>query len=180
MITYGVVLAAGAGLRFGGPKAPYLYKGERLVDTAVANLRSGGCDRVIVVLGAWFGEVRNADEILLNPEWESGLSTSLAVAIKHVLETPADRICLTLVDLPGLTPQAVAKVLASKSELAQATYRKAPTHPVLLNRVHWTPLLTSLAGDEGARKYLRQHDEQVEKIAIDDLAIGEDLDFQPT
>lgn len=180
MITYGVVLAAGAGLRFGGPKAPYVYEGERLVDRAVANLRNGGCDRVIVVLGAWVGEVPGADEVLLNPDWEEGLSTSLATAIEGVIDSTADRIALTLVDLPGLTPLAVSRVLASKSELAIATYKDAPTHPVLLSRVHWLPILTSLGGNSGAREYLKAHERLVERIAIDDLAVGEDLDFQPT
>ena len=180
MDTYGVVLAAGAGLRFGGPKAPYLYKGERLVDRAVANLKAGGCDRVWVVLGAWVGQVPGADEILVNPDWEEGLSTSLTVAIKRAIDSIADRLCITLVDLPGITPMAVTRILASKRELAQATYRGAPTHPVLLSHAHWMPLLASLAGDAGARNYLNTHHNDVEQIAIDDLAVGDDLDFQPT
>ncbi|MGA1145657.1 MAG: NTP transferase domain-containing protein, partial [Candidatus Nanopelagicales bacterium] len=49
----GVVLAAGEGKRFGGPKAPFEYDGERLVDRAVRVLREAGCDPVFVILGAW-------------------------------------------------------------------------------------------------------------------------------
>ena len=69
----GVALAAGAGVRFGGPKAPFSYQGIRLVDRAVANLRLGGCESVAVVLGAWIGQVPDADEILINPNWENGI-----------------------------------------------------------------------------------------------------------
>lgn len=180
MNTLGVVLAAGAGVRFGGPKAPYLNEGVRLVDRAVANLRFGGCDRVMVVLGAWVGEVPDADEILFNPHWESGISTSLALALEIAIESVADRICVTLVDLPGLNATAIARILATTSELATATYREAPTHPVLLTRAHWAPLLASLSGDTGARNYLQGREGLVERIAIDDIAIGDDLDFQPT
>lgn len=43
----GVVLAAGEGRRFGGPKAPYVLHGERLVDRAVRVLQQGGCDFLI-------------------------------------------------------------------------------------------------------------------------------------
>jgi len=38
----GVVLAAGEGRRFGGPKAPYVHEGERLVDRSVRLLREAG------------------------------------------------------------------------------------------------------------------------------------------
>ena len=39
MTTAGLVLAAGAGVRFGGPKAPVVVDGERLVDRAARLLR---------------------------------------------------------------------------------------------------------------------------------------------
>lgn len=178
--TLGFVLAAGAGVRFGGPKAPYVYKGERLVDRAVSILRSGGCDQVFVVLGAWVGDVPDADAVLVNHEWEEGISTSLKVALEHALKLPAERICITLVDLPGLNSRAIEKVLASQGELVQATYRNEPTHPVVIGRAHWRNLLDSLSGHTGASNYLKAHADVVEKIAIDDVAVGDDLDFQPT
>ncbi len=180
MITYGVVLAAGAGKRFGGPKAPFLFEGERLVDRAVSTLQRGGCTKVLVVLGAWVGEVPAADEVLINADWPEGLSASLALAIEAVTNSPADRICVTLVDLPGLTAAAVARVLAAENELVSALYQGAPTHPVLIGRAHWGALLATLNGDRGARQYLAAHDDAVSKIEISDLASGEDLDYQPT
>ena len=180
MKTMGVALAAGAGVRFGGPKAPFSYQGIRLVDRAVANLRLGGCESVAVVLGAWIGQVPDADEILINPNWENGIASSLRVAIEYAIASVYERICLTLVDLPGLTPTAFTRVLASESGLATATYKGAPTHPVVITREHWSPVLDSLAGDTGARNYLRDRRWLVDEIAIDDIAVGDDLDFQPT
>ena len=65
----GVVLAAGAATRFGGGKAVARYQGERLVDRAVATLTAGGCDRVLVVVGAQdVGAVHHAI-LVLNPDW---------------------------------------------------------------------------------------------------------------
>jgi CTP:molybdopterin cytidylyltransferase MocA len=180
MSTLGVVLAAGVGVRFGGPKAPYVYKGERLVDRAVATLRAGGCDRVLVVLGSWIGEVPSADEVLINPDWSIGISTSLALALGRAESSSAYRLCIMLVDLPGITAAAVKRILASTSELATATYGGAPSHPVMVTRPHWAALAHSLSGDSGARKYLKQHQACVDEIAIDDIAVGDDLDFQPT
>ena len=48
----GVVLAAGAGRRFGGPKALAILAGRRLVDRATETLTAGGCGAVVVVAGA--------------------------------------------------------------------------------------------------------------------------------
>ena len=48
----GLVLAAGAGSRFGRPKAVVELDGERLVDRAVRVLRAGGISRTYVVSGA--------------------------------------------------------------------------------------------------------------------------------
>ena len=72
----GLVLAAGAGQRMGGPKAPLAVAGQRLVDRAVRVLREGGCDPVLVVLGAWVGDVPGA-EVVVNADWASGLGSSL-------------------------------------------------------------------------------------------------------
>jgi CTP:molybdopterin cytidylyltransferase MocA len=180
MITLGVVLAAGEGRRFGGPKAPYIYKGERLVDRVVTSLHSGGCDRVLVILGAWIGEVPGAEEVLINSDWNAGISTSLAVALDNASNSDADRLCIMLVDLPGVTSSAIARVLESKSEIAMATYEGGPSHPVVLKRDHWKPLGLTLSGDSGAREYLRDHQALVEEIAIDDIADGLDLDYEPT
>jgi CTP:molybdopterin cytidylyltransferase MocA len=180
MNTFGVVLAAGEGARFDGPKAPYVYEGERLVDRAVATLRAGGCEHVLAVLGAWVGGVPGADAVLVNREWKVGISTSLSLAIDTATASDADRLCILLVDLPGITPLAVQRVLASEAEIATATFGGEPSHPVMLRRVHWAGLKQSLIGDAGARKYLNGHKSLVQEIAIDDIADGNDLDYQPT
>ncbi|MBB0994770.1 NTP transferase domain-containing protein, partial [Dietzia sp. SLG510A3-40A3] len=74
----GLVLAAGAGRRFGGPKALVDFRGVRLVDRAVGLLRAGGCDRVLVVSGAVELEVPGA-EVVHNPDWDTGMGSSLRV-----------------------------------------------------------------------------------------------------
>ena len=84
----GLVLAAGAGRRLGGPKAPLVVDGERLVDRAVRVLREGGCDPVLVVLGAWVGDVPGA-EVVVNADWASGLGSSLRAGLRAAEAYPA-------------------------------------------------------------------------------------------
>ncbi|MBW3603103.1 MAG: NTP transferase domain-containing protein, partial [Actinobacteria bacterium] len=54
----GILLAAGGGQRFGGPKALAVFRGEPLADRGVRLLAAAGCGPVLVVLGAHAGLVR--------------------------------------------------------------------------------------------------------------------------
>ncbi len=173
----GLVLAAGEGRRFGGPKAPFVVDGERLVDRAVRVLREGGCERVYVVLGAWTGEVAGAD-VIANPDWPEGMGSSLRAGLGALPD--ADRILVTLVDLPGLSGEAVARLVASEARLAQAGYRGERGHPVLIGREHVAGVIGAARGDRGARDYLRAHAAEVVLIEVGDVATGEDLDVPTT
>ena len=199
--TAGLVLAAGEGRRFGGPKAPYVLDGERLVDRAVRVLREAGCEPVVVVLGAWAGDVPGA-EAVVNADWASGMGSSLRRGLEHLaaLDEEArvrsvrgfDRVVVTLVDLPGLTSAAVRRITAAAEGeptadgepvahgaegLAAATYDGVRGHPVLLGRTHWEAVAAQAAGDRGARDYLAAHD--VTLVEVGDVATGGDLDTPP-
>lgn len=172
----GLVLAAGEGRRFGGPKAPVVIDGERLVDRAVRVLRAGGCDPVYVVLGAWSGDVPAAVTIT-NPDWPEGMGSSLRAGL-NVLEADEaiDRVVVTLVDLPGLTGHAVGRLVASPARIAQASFDGERGHPVMLGREHFAGVAAVARGDRGARDYLRARLGEVDLIEVGDVATGEDLD----
>lgn len=191
MTTAGLVLAAGAGRRFGGPKAPYVVDGERLVDRAVRVLREAGCDPVVVVLGAWVGDVPGS-VVVVNDDWSSGMGSSLRRGLAHLAAdderarvsslAAINGVLVTLVDLPGLTPEAVRRLASTGADdprevLASATYDGARGHPVLLGRSHWDAVADSAEGDRGARAYLATHD--VILVEVADVATGTDLDERP-
>jgi len=169
--------------------------GERLVDRAVRLLHEAGCDPVVVVLGAWVGDVPGAD-VVVNDDWPTGMGSSLRRGLDHLASADAtedgasdvgpaagvDRVLVTLVDLPGLTLQAVARIAATPSPdprevLASATYDGVRGHPVLLGRTHWHGVSTSAVGDRGARTYLAEQD--VTLVEVGDVATGQDLDEPP-
>ena len=172
--TAGLVLAAGAGTRYGQPKAPVVIDGERLVDRAVRVLREAGCFPIAVVLGAWIGDVPGA-VVVENPDWESGMGSSLRHGLQWARDTDAESVVVTLVDLPGLTPQAVSRIADHPGELVSATFDGQRGHPVKFGREHWDALIASATGDAGAREYLRSRDDLV-LVEISDLADGQDLD----
>jgi len=175
----GVVLAAGEGRRFGGPKAPYVHEDERLVDRSVRLLREAGCDPVFVILGAWEGSVDDA-LVIVNHGWEEGMGSSLRIALKWVnATTEADHALITLVDLPGLTTQAIARVAQAPGDFAVATFDGERGHPVRIPRARFRDLIDSVSGDEGARSFLTGRDD-VEFIELGDVADGRDMDEAPS
>ncbi len=155
MDVTGIVLAAGAGTRAGGPKAlSRLPDGTSWIAAATAALLDGGCDRVIVVLGAMAGFARvlvpDSAEILVAEGWEAGMSASLRAGLAGA---SGDAALITLVDLPTMPPAVVERVLAT-GVLARAVFGGRPGHPVLVPAEHWAALAGTLHGDRGAHDYL--------------------------
>ncbi|MDP1878659.1 MAG: nucleotidyltransferase family protein [Actinomycetota bacterium] len=170
----GLVLAAGAGTRFGQPKAPVDVDGERLVDRAVRCLREGGCQPVVVVLGAWVGDVPGAI-VVENPDWADGMGSSMRAGLDAVAATDAGSVLVTLVDLPGLTATAVARVVAAEAPIVIAAYQGERGHPVRLAREHWAEVALTAQGDAGARAFLRGRRDVV-LVEVGDVASGYDMD----
>ena len=83
----GLVLAAGAGTRAGGPKALRRDEaGSPWLQLAVTALRAGGCADVTVVLGAGAAEARSLvpDDVavVVADDWQQGLSASLRAGLR--------------------------------------------------------------------------------------------------
>lgn len=180
MTTAGLVLAAGEGKRFGGPKAPYVHNGQRLVDRAVTVLTEAGCDPVFVVLGAWVGDVPGAT-VLENENWSTGMGSSLQVGLSHLNSEPGiDEVVVSLVDLPGLTSLAVSRIVETPGDIVVAVYDAKRGHPVKFASSTWPELITSAIGDQGARSYIAEHPDQIVLVEVGDVATGEDMDIRPT
>jgi nicotine blue oxidoreductase len=179
----GVVLAAGAGSRYGRPKALVTWHGRLLVERAAETLVAAGCDDVVVVLGAAAERVRAAaprlPRTVENPDWATGMASSLRTGLAALAGGPAAAAVVLLVDMPGVTPDAVRRVaaLADPQALAIGGYAERRGHPVLLGRDHWAGVAATATGDRGARDYLRTHHQLVRVVPVDDVADDRDLDL---
>ncbi len=189
MRSVGVLLAAGAGRRMGRPKALVeAADGEPWAARGLRVLLDGGCDEVLLVLGARAAEART---LLAGPlsdprvratdarDWAEGLSASLAHGLAAALEADADVIVVTLVDLPHLRPEAVQRLLAGahRGTLAQAFYDARPGHPVIIGADHAPALIDALGAshaDRGARAFLAVNG--AAEVDCSDLGGGDDVD----
>jgi CTP:molybdopterin cytidylyltransferase MocA len=171
-------MAAGSGQRFGGPKAPFVFKGERLVDASVRLLREAGITDVYVVLGPWVGEVPQAT-VIENLNFATGMASSLRAGLAYLTteELDVDRVVITLVDHIGLNAEALAKFINQEGRLIQATYESEIGHPVVIGREHWAALINELTGDMGAKNYLTIN--KAIQIELGKLATKTDLDYRP-
>lgn len=155
----GIVLAAGAGTRFGRPKADVPLNGERLLDRAVRVLHAGGCAEVIAVVRAGT-QVPDARAVL-NPDPDRGMSSSLRLGLAAAAETAAKRAVVILVDMPGITAAAVATVAAGTAAVTIAGYGGRRGHPIAFDRAVWAQVAIGAAGDAGARGFIDAHPELV-------------------
>ncbi|MFJ6415748.1 NTP transferase domain-containing protein [Paeniglutamicibacter sp. NPDC091659] len=185
---YGVVLAAGSGSRLGrGPKALLVKSnGETLLNSAVQALLLGGCDEVVVVLGAEAQRVaahlRDVGvKILINDRWSTGMGSSFALGMAAV--PPGAGALVALVDQPGMDADVVRRLRAAHrpGRITAAGYRQGTEalkrgHPVLFAPEHTQPAAAAAAGDAGARAYLAAHRELIDIVDCSDLDTGSDVD----
>jgi CTP:molybdopterin cytidylyltransferase MocA len=173
----GVLLAAGAGVRYGMPKV--LADDGDWLRRAVVALHGGGCDEVVVVLGAAVVDVPAPARAVIAQDWAEGVGASLRAGMSGIEAGPAAFAVIHTVDTPDIGADVVRRVLdagrSSPSGLARAYYGERPGHPVVVARRHWPRLVASARGDEGGRQYLRGRTDVV-AVHCADLATGADID----
>ena len=173
----GLLLAAGAGTRFGQPKALLPFAGKPLVQHGIETLRAGGCSPVHVVLGAVQAQLPDV-VVVDNPDWSSGLASSLRAGLASLPED-ARAVVVALVDQPLIGPAVVQRLIDAReagAQIAIATYNGRRGNPVLLPRELWPDVAATAHGDVGARTYLQQHPEQVTAVECADIADPADID----
>lgn len=160
---HAVVLAAGAGSRFGSAKLLAPLRGQPLVRWSVEAALDTGCETVTVVLGAGAEAIATALakhtdrrlHIVHCADWADGLSASLRGGIA-ALPSGAKAAVVFLGDMPQVSPALGDEVLRAVLAGAPAAYPAhagQPGHPVALSSQLF-PALDTLTGDRGARSIL--------------------------
>jgi CTP:molybdopterin cytidylyltransferase MocA len=171
------VLAAGAGRRMGTPKAELVVGGARLLDRAVTAAREAGCAPVLAIVRA--GTQVAGAEVVVNPDPDRGMRSSLALAVAAAADAAA--LAVLLVDAPGIGPDAVRAVVTAwqPGRIAVGRYGDRRGHPIVMAPGLWRLALEAAGPDEGARALLATRPELVDEVDVPgdatDLDTPEDL-----
>jgi molybdenum cofactor cytidylyltransferase len=170
-----VVLAAGAGSRFGGRKLLAPLDGRPVLQHVLDALAAVGLDEVVVVLGADAAAIEPAirwrsERRVRNPAPERGLASSLHVGIA-ALPPAVDAALVVLGDQPRVGAQAIEALLAAPADPARPVV--APRYPedrgrnpVLIGRPAFG-LVAEATGDRGLGPLLAAHPEVVHEVPVD-------------
>lgn len=180
----GLILAAGAGTRFGErSKLLAELEGRPLLEHAVA----AACavvelQRVVVVVGAAADEILDRVDFLraepvVCPEWSEGQSASLRCGIEFLTrEAGVSRVVVTLGDQPRVSAELIARFVGEPPG-TRAVYGGVPGHPVVLGPVQLRAI-AGVRGDKGARELLGGGNtiECGDSSAVRDVDTPEDLE----
>jgi molybdenum cofactor cytidylyltransferase/nicotine blue oxidoreductase len=161
------VLAAGSGRRMGTPKAALVIDGVRLVDRAVAAALEAGCAPVLAVVQG--GIDVPAAQVLVNPDPDRGMRSSLALAVAAVAAVADDvPLAVLLVDVPGISAAAIAAVVGAwtRGRIAVGRYGGRRGHPTVMAPSLWRAALELAAPDEGARALLAARPDLIDEVDV--------------
>jgi molybdenum cofactor cytidylyltransferase len=159
--TAAVILAAGVGVRFGGPKQLAMWKGRPLIAHVIQAAKEGGFSPIVVVLGTHSEEIRRAAadegiEFAENRKWQDGQSSSVHAGLLAV-ERRVEAVAFLLGDMPRVSAETMRRLVeAHRTSLPSIV---APVgggrrgNPVLFDRRVF-PSLHALSGDQGGRSLL--------------------------
>ena len=178
-----ILLAAGAGTRFGGGKLLHpLSDGVAIAAHAARNLAAADLDVLAVVRP---GDFPLADML----EQEGCHVTPCAEAIRGMGHTLAHGVAsakeaagwiIALADMPAIRPstiKAIAQALLAGATIAAPSYRGERGHPVGFGAGLRSELL-ALTGDAGARAVIERHRAAIRLVECDDPGIILDVDAQ--
>jgi molybdenum cofactor cytidylyltransferase/nicotine blue oxidoreductase len=158
----------------GEPKADLRLDGVRLVDRAATLLGAAGCRVVVAVVRA--GTKVDGARVVVNPDPERGMRSSLELGVAVAAAAGADSIAVVLVDTPGLTREGTAAVLDAwrPGRITVARYGSQRGHPTIMGADLWQRAVSLAGPDEGARGLLQAEPQLVDEVVATGSAV--DLD----
>jgi molybdenum cofactor cytidylyltransferase len=177
----GILLAAGAGSRFGGDKLLHpLADGVAIAAHAARNLAAAGLSVTAVVRPGDFPLADMLEQegchVTVCPDAAKGMGASLGHAIRS--ERNAGGWVVALADMPRIRPETIRRVvdaIAGGAAIAAPRFNGTRGHPVAFAAGFGNELAV-LSGDAGARDVLERHRTAIALIDCDDPGVLLDID----
>lgn len=176
-----ILLAAGAGSRFGGGKLLHpLEDGAAIAVHAARHLISAGLEVTAVIRPGDFPLRELLEQegctVTVCPDAAQGMGISLAHGVAQSRD--AAGWIVALADMPRIRPETIARVaqvLMAGADIVAPSYQGDRGHPVAFGR-RFLPELQLLSGDSGARAIVQRNQAMVKLVECDDPGILLDID----
>jgi molybdenum cofactor cytidylyltransferase len=184
-----IIPAAGRSERMGRPKLLVSIEGQTLIARVVNVLRTGGAERVLVVVPpvdsaegpAVLAEAQRAGaEVIVPLERPSEMRESIELAIARLADTRPPRwVIITPADCPGITPQLVALLLDQAAREPEGLIIPAAEgrrgHPIVLP---WelAAEIPRLPAGTGVNALMSAHSSRITELPVSSPDLGVDLD----
>jgi len=183
-MIYGIILAAGEGKRMGKLKLTLPLGNRKLIEWVLQAAKLTPLDKYFLVVRPEdkdiikIGKAWGA-EIVLNPDFRKGMSTSIEKALLKINTQEAEGFFLILGDQPLITSKIINKLIKSfspgKKEIVVPYFKDKRGNPVLFD-IYWKDELMAVTGDVGGRVLIKAHPEKVKRVNVSDETILFDID----
>ncbi len=177
-----VLLAAGAGKRFGGNKLTAQVHGKPMYLWAMENIEEMKTELpAVVVTGT--PEIVSAAEAkgmiaIFNGQPELGISLSIRLGIEAVIQEDrkVDGILFMVCDQPWLEKTTLVRLMSEfDGGILALSYGERRGNPVIFSR-EYLKELSELSGDIGGRQVMARHRENVRFLEVNDEKELQDID----
>lgn len=181
--TAGVILAAGGSERLSTPKQLLNWQGKPFVYQVAQQALEAGLAPLIVVTGAYHGQVVQAlaglpVEIVYNPDWQQGQSTSMKAGLKSLPEG-CGSVMFLLSDQPQISSELIRQLMdryfQNRKSITAPMVNGQRGNPLLFDQSSFSAL-AEVNGDRGGRAVINQF--EVDWLPWEDRRILLDVDLE--
>jgi molybdenum cofactor cytidylyltransferase len=176
-----IVLAAGRSRRMGEFKPLLPFGNETVIETCIGNLRAGGANEIVVVVGHRAEDVRRQLKsdvaFATNPNPDSAMSDSIKLGLQHLSATTG-AVMITPVDHSAVSAEVIQTIIQAwrdGAKLIQPEHDGRGGHPVLIDLVYRYELI-NLDEQNGLRGFFERHRADALRLPIDSPFVARDMD----
>ncbi len=165
------LLAAGGSSRFGANKLNSSLDGVKVIDLVVENIKKLFVEDVVVIVNnRWEYNFPDKWNVIENPQWRKGISTSVKLAVSYAKKHNYEGILFFLADMPFVDSECTAAVLEHIEygvDAVYPVYKGKKCFPTYISKKFFEKA-KSLEGDEGFKRLLGDTEKfTIIKVPID-------------
>jgi len=161
-------------------------RGDTFLGRIVRTTLTAGLPEIVIVGGAHLEAARRAwpehdrrVRLLANRNWEQGQLSSLLVGLDASALVPIEAAAVTLVDVPLVTADTIARLVRawrqSRAPIVRPARGDEHGHPVIFDCAVFTELRSAQLS-AGAKSVVRAHAHEILNLPIDDPGAYRDID----